>query len=141
LQEEFATEPGVPGVLSLPAGTAFRHFHCTTGATNEVARLKVETYTCNADGTGETLRRTDESGLISGTVNTEYGFDVSDANAYAMTITQRIVFKLYAARVSGPATCNLTIYFNGTTNVSFITTTIPVPIPYEPSTTLLLMGG
>lgn len=122
----FATEPGQPGVLELPAGTAFRHFHVTTGLALQVARLKVDLYRCEADGSGETLLRSGYSQDFAGTTIQEIIWNFSDGNAYVFTQSQRIVFKVYGARVSGPLTCDLTVYFDGNDNQSFIQTTISV---------------
>lgn len=124
----FATNPGVPNVLELPAGTAFRHFHVTTGADVQVARLKVDLYRCNSDGSGETLLRSGYSPDFFGTSIQELVWNFSDGNSYPFTLTQRIVLKLYLARVSGPATVNATVYFDGNNNASFIQSTISVGI-------------
>lgn len=124
LLASFATLPGAPDITSLPAGTAFRHFHVITGGIAEIARLKVELYRCNSDGSGETLLRTGYSSSFSGATIREIVWNFSDSSGYTFTTSQRIVFKVYGARVSGPANCNLTVYFDGNDNASYIQTTI-----------------
>ena len=88
----------------------------------------MEIYTCSATGTGETLRRTGYSGEFSGTAIQHVEFGIVDANSYAMLATDRLVVKVYAARVSGPATCNITVYFDGIEHGATIETTIIAPI-------------
>lgn len=123
----FATDPGVPGATLIPPGSAGRHFHVETGANNEIARLLVEVYTCLADGTSETLIRSGYSPSFYGATSQELLFSFEDATGYTITATQRIVYKVYAARVSGPATCNITVYFNGASRASYVTSTILSP--------------
>jgi hypothetical protein len=122
----FATNPGVPNVDSLPAGTAFRHFHVTTGADVQVARLKVDFYKCASDGSGETLLRSGYSPNFFGTTIQEIIWTYTDGNSYSFLLTDRIILKLYLARVSGPATVNATVYFDGNNNASFIQSTISI---------------
>ena len=123
----FATDPGVPGATLIPPGSAGRHFHVETGGNNEIARLLVEVYTCLADGTSETLIRSGYSPSFYGATSQELLFSFEDATGYTITATQRIVYKVYAARVSGPATCNITVYFNGASRASYVTSTILSP--------------
>ncbi|MEY4956500.1 MAG: hypothetical protein RL409_757 [Gemmatimonadota bacterium] len=119
----FISEPGSPGATSLPAGVAFRHFHCETGAVNQVASLKLELYTANSAGAGATLRRTAISPDFSNGIS-EIQWSNTDSSGYAMALTDRLIFKVYVARVGGPATCNITVYFNGTARNSYVQTTI-----------------
>lgn len=119
----FATELGQPNSLLLPAGVAFRHFHVTTGGSNQVGRLKVELYKRTAGGT-ETLLRTGYSPSFFGTTIQELVWNFTDSNGYALNLTDRLVFRIYTARVSGAVTCNVTVYFDGTANASYIQTTI-----------------
>ena len=124
----FATDPTIPGVTLLPHGVVSFHLHCATGAANEVARLKVEIYTCNSSGGSETLRGSSYSDNFwdaSQEVNT----DVTLSSGYALATTDRLVFKVSAARVSGPATCNITVYFNGATRPASVLTTIGALTP------------
>jgi len=123
----FATEPGVPGALLIPHGSAGRHFHVSTGATNQIARLLVEVYTCLADGTSETLIRSGYSPEFFGATPQELTFSFDDPAGYTITATQRIVYKVYAARVSGPASCVITVYFDGTDRAAYVTSTILTP--------------
>jgi hypothetical protein len=126
LLETFATNPGSPGVTAIPAGTATRHIYVSTGADNQLARLKIELYKCAFDGTGQVLLRTDYSPNFSGATIQDLIWNLSDSNNFAILATDRLIAKLYGARVSGPATCNLTVYFDGTTHTSFVQSTITV---------------
>lgn len=119
--EEFATPLGVPNITSLPSGTAIRHFHARVSA--GVARLKVELYKRTSGGT-ETLLRSGYSSNFSNTAIDEISWTFTDSSSHAMNATDRIVFKVFAARVSGPASINVTIYWEGSAEQSYITTTI-----------------
>jgi len=125
LIEEFATEPSEPSATSLPAGIATRVYHVNTGASNQVARVKTELYKCDADGSNETLLRSDYTENFSGSAVQELNHAALFPTAEVLTATQRLVFKLYGARVSGPGTCNLSVHFNDITELSFIRTTLP----------------
>ncbi len=122
--ESFATDPNVPGVVSIPAGAAFRHIHCSLGTGADQARLKLELYYCNSDGTGETLINSNYSQTFVGTTIQEVEWDIYDSVNYTITLTQRLTFKLYAARVGGPANITVTVYFDGINNASYAQTTI-----------------
>lgn len=123
----FATEPGEPGIILLPPGTALRHFHAATGASNQVATITVEIYTCASDGTSATLRRTDTTAAFSGAAVQEVLGAFTDPSGYTMLSTDRLLVKVYGSRVSGPATCNLDVYWNGTARAPFVTSTIMQP--------------
>jgi hypothetical protein len=109
------------GVTQLPEGTAYRHIHAKVNG--GAGRLKVELYTRTSGGT-ETLRRTGYSQSISNTSVGDIVWSFNDANGYAMDPTDRIVFKVYTARVSGPTTVTMTVYLDGVTHASYIVTTI-----------------
>ena len=120
----FATGLNIPNITSIPAGGAFRHIHSKVGGITETARYKVELYDCNFDGSGETLIRSSYSYNFSNNTIAEIDWDLYDANHYILTVTQRLVYKLYVARVSGPANITVTTYFDGTANASYIQSTI-----------------
>lgn len=123
LLASFATDPNIPGVTLLPHGTTSFHFHVATGASNQIGRLKVEIYTCASDGTSETLRGSGYSDSFFD-ASQETNTDVVIATSYTLATTDRIVYKLYGARVSGPATCNITVYNAGTTRQAYVRSTI-----------------
>jgi hypothetical protein len=118
----FATVVGQPGTLELPLGTATRFIYAKVSG--GVGRIKCELYKRTSGGT-ETLLRTGYSPDFSATVPTLIEWQFIDANAYALLADDRIVFKLYTARVSGGGgTVTITLYFNGTEHASSIETTI-----------------
>lgn len=121
----FATPIGDPSVTSIPAGIAARLVHAMTGATNQFGRLRLEVYRRTSGGV-ETLLRTDDSHTFGGALQ-EVNWSAIYATSTAFDITDRLVFRLYTARVSGPAVCAITCYFDGATNVSYAVTTIPAP--------------
>lgn len=123
LVEGFITEQGEPGTTLLPHGIAGRHFHVKTGASNQVGKIKIELWRRTPLGV-ETLLRSSESPSFSGTGIQELVWFQADDSGYQFNVEDRIVFKLYTARVSGPSNCTITIYFEGTENISYIITSI-----------------
>jgi hypothetical protein len=118
--EEFITDPGVPGVTDYPAGTAYRRFYAKTTAGS--ARLHFQVYVRNLAGV-ETLVRDELSSTFNNTSVGLVDWIVSAANAGTLAITDRLVAKLFAQRVSG-ATISVTVYFEGTLHNSHVQTTI-----------------
>ena len=119
----FITEAGVPNVESLPIGINLRQFFAVTGAANEVAAIILETWTCDADGSNQILHRSTTSPNISNVLMAITQTTVQPV-AVAMTPTQRLIYKMYGARVSGPSSFTITVYFNGSTHVSLIQSTL-----------------
>jgi len=124
LMNVFATNPNDPSVTDFPYGTAFRHFHVSTGASNAVAKLKIELYTCSATGSNETLIRSGYSNDFSGTTPQEMVWSYTATQSIAMSVTDRVIMKVYAVKVSGPTNIDVYVYYEGTDRASFIQTTI-----------------
>jgi len=120
----FITASGNPNTPLLPAGTYGRHFHVTTGASNQVARLRGELYKYAANGLETLLRTADSPDFSQGSENPLLTWNITDSASYALALTDRLLFKLYAARVSGPATCTISVYTQGVDRASYIVTTI-----------------
>lgn len=117
----FATDPGVPGAVDYPAGTAYRRIYArVSGGT---ARFHLRVYKRDAGGT-ETLVRDEFSDNFVDTVVVAQEWASTASAAGALLSTDRIVNKIYAQRVSGPTTITVTSYFEGTTHTSQIQTTI-----------------
>ena len=117
----FATEPGVPGVVDYPAGTAYRRIYASVNRGS--AQLHLQVYIRNGAGV-ETLIRDELSEVFIDTVVALQAWEATAAAAGAMTATDRIVNKLYARRVTGTAPVTVTTYFEGTAHTSQIQTTI-----------------
>jgi len=120
----FATEPNVPGVYAIPPGAAFRHVHGAVTTVGGFARYLIETYYCNANGTGETLVGSSYSDPTTDTSIDEVNWDLYNLTTVNILPTQRLVWKLYVARVSGPVNVSVTTYFEGLTHPSYVESTI-----------------
>jgi hypothetical protein len=119
--EEFATDAGVPGAVDYPAGTAYRRLYARTSAGE--ARLHLQIYVRTAAGV-ETLVRDEFSPAFINTTVALQAWMATPSTGGAMAITDRIVNKLYAQRVSGPASITVTVHFEGPATGSHVQTTI-----------------
>lgn len=126
LIKAFATPPGVPGVAEVPVGVSLRSITATTPATNQVARFLFETYACDTDGSNEVLIRSAYTDVFSNdNAPAELISSVVLISAVPLLVTQRLVFKIYGARVSGGGgTVNISAYFNGSDHSAWIQSTI-----------------
>lgn len=120
-REEFATLVGEPAAETIPSGMFYAHVHAATDATNAVAQLKVLVYSRTTGGT-ETLIATATSRTFSGTTPQELTFNATVLAPVAIAATDRLVFKVQTARVSGPTTVTTTLYFEGTDTAGFVIT-------------------
>jgi hypothetical protein len=123
LNEEFATQLGQPNVEVFPSGNIYCHIHAATGAANEIAQLKMELYSRTSGGT-ETLIGTATSGSFLGATPQELVFMTTNLSPVVLSATDRLVFKIYSARVSGPTTVTTTVYFEGADTAGFVLTPI-----------------
>ena len=114
----FATDPGSPASLSLAAGQYAYSFFGTTNSSTNRARLKYELYTCAADGSSETLRRTSTSDTFYSATVMHVDDNFLDQTGYTTAVTDRLVLKVSAARVSGDASFPVNVYFCGNNNAS-----------------------
>jgi len=121
----FATIVGEPAVTSLPVGIALRTIHGNVANNPEIGRYKLEFYQRSTGGT-ETLLRSGYSDPFGNISIDEITWTFVALSATTLNITDRLVFKLYTARVSGPTTVTVSSYFENQ-NPSFIRTTIPNP--------------
>ena len=117
----FATEPGVPGAVDYPAGTAQRHVYAMVQA--GTARLRMMIYKRNAAGV-ETLVRDEFSDNFTNQVPIAQDWIASASSAGSLLATDRLVMKLYGQRITGPTTVTITTYYEGASHTSHIQTTI-----------------
>jgi hypothetical protein len=120
--EEFATDPGVPGAVDYPAGTAYRRIyaHVNSGT----ARLHLRIYIRTAAGV-ETLVRDEVSPDFTDQTVALQEWVATALSGGAMAATDRIVNKISAQRVTGGGgTVTVTCHFEGSTTGSHIQTTI-----------------
>lgn len=120
----FVTDPGVPGAVDYPAGSAFRRIYANviTGTTN--ARFHVQVYKRTAAGV-ETLIRDEYSNPFSDNTVALQEWSATSSAAGALADTDRLVMKLYAQRYSGGGSGSQVVtYFEGSTHASQIQTTI-----------------
>jgi len=124
LLASFVSEPGIPGAYWLETGGMFRHIHTAVTTVGGFARLLIEMYYCDADGTNETLIGSSYSDPTTDTSVDEVNWDLYQLSRLALDPTKRLVWKLYAARVSGPANVSVTTYFEGATHQSYVGATV-----------------
>ena len=117
----FATNPGVPGAVDYPAGVAYRRIYANVD--NGSARFRIKVYIRSDDGT-ETLGRDEYSPEFSNTTVDLQEWAASPTNAGSILASDRIVCRIYAQRVTGQSTVNVTSYWEGSTHLSHIQTTI-----------------
>ena len=119
----FITDVGEPGVSSLPTGIAERLIHAyQDGNENCIAKLNFQLWKRGLTG-AETLLRNGYSENFSNQTKTELRWTVAYATAFSFLTTDRLVFKVYATRVSGPANFNVITSYEGA-DVSYVKTTI-----------------
>ena len=123
---QFMTEPGQPGVTSIPEGLARRRFVVLTAADNQYARLKVEMLICDENGDNERLVRSGYSNNFNNSEAAEISWTYSAATPETLELTDREIIRVYVARVAGPATATVTVYFEGANNAAHVQTTISV---------------
>ena len=119
----FATPAGEPGVTALPYGISELNLYAATNNAARFARLKLEIYKRTAGG-AETLVTSGYSSSFSNTTTAKITWTITEAYAYSMSTTDRLVFKLYTARVSGTSPVTVNVYFEGSSNASYLQTTI-----------------
>jgi len=117
----FATDPGVPGAVDLVAGSVSRRIYASSSG--GAARLHMRVYLRNAAGI-ETLLRDEFSNSFIDTTATAQIWTATLSDVGVLLPTDRLVLKLYAQRVTGPASFVVTVYFEGTAHASSIQTTI-----------------
>jgi hypothetical protein len=139
----FATEPGVPGAVDYPAGTAFRRVYANVQA--GTARLHFQVFKRTTAG-AETLVRDEYSDNFTNQVVLPQEWNATASAAGAISATDRIVVKLYGQRVTGPTTVTITSYYEGSAHVSLAQTTISAgaqgpPGPAGPAGVSVPPGG
>jgi hypothetical protein len=117
----FATDPGVPGAVDYPAGTAYRRIYAMVSGGS--ARLHLQVFKRDAAG-AETLIRDEYSPAFLDQTVQPQEWNATSPAAGAILATDRLVAKLYAQRVAGPTSITVTTYFEGTAHTSQIQTTI-----------------
>lgn len=117
----FATEPGSPGVVDYPAGTARRSIYAMVQA--GTARLHLQAYKRTTAGV-ETLVRDEFSENFTNQTVALQEWVASAAAAGTVGATDRLVIKLYGQRITGPTTVTVTTFYGGTSHNSHVQTTI-----------------
>jgi hypothetical protein len=122
LIEEFVTESEGIGVLAIPVGEFVYSVHVDTGSTNNVIKLWLDTFVRDLAG-NETLIRDNYSNTLGYATPTEITWNSTLSTPVVTNLTDRLVFKLYAERVSGSNNFNVTTYYEDD-----ITAYVKVPI-------------
>jgi hypothetical protein len=115
----FITKSGSPSVISIPAGLwTFGIYASVSSGTNTVLRGKI--YTCDSVGGNEILLGTSgDSSTLDGTP-TLYIFSLTTAET-PISITDRIIVRLYAEKPSG-GSITVTTYYDNNSRASYIRT-------------------
>ena len=126
LVDSYITNVGYPALTEIPPGLwRFRTYHnvsSNTGITTAVFKV----YNRTAGGT-ETLLFTATSGEMTGTTTTEYLTSYVQAAPYPVSLTDRIVVKVYGQTTSS-SNLNFRFVHDGTTHTSHIQT-VPESAP------------
>lgn len=118
----FATEPGVPGAVDYPPGTAVRRIYASVNV--GVARFHVQFYKRDLAGV-ETIVRDEYSPGFTGSTLAVVEWQSTSSLAGTLLATDRLVAKVYVQRYSGGGSgMNVTTYWEGTVNTSLVQTTI-----------------
>ena len=122
LVDSYITNVGYPALTESPPGLwRFRTYHnvsSNTGITTAVFKV----YNRTAGGT-ETLLFTATSGEMTGTTTTEYLTSYVQAYPYPVSLTDRIVVKVYGQTTSS-SNLNFRFVHDGTTHTSHIQTVL-----------------
>lgn len=122
----FASDAGTPGAVDFPAGRATRNIYASVSA--GTARLHLQIYKRDAAGV-ETLVRDEFSPNFTDLTATLQMWNATTTAAGTLAATDRLVLKLYAQRVAGSTSINVTTYYEGTLHTSSISTTIAAGAP------------
>ena len=124
LVAQFITEPGQPGAVDYPAGSAFRRLYAQVSPASTVCKFHLKVYKRTAAGV-ETLVRDEYSNGFSDQSVTPQQWSATSSAAGALAADDRLVLKLYALRFSGGGSgSQVTTYFEGSTHASQVQTTI-----------------
>ena len=118
---EYVTDPGSPGVTVYPAGTAYRRFFAKVSA--GTGRLHVRFYIRTVAGV-ETLVRDELSPSFTNQTPALVEWVASSPAGGAMSLTDRLVCRIHAQRVTGATNVTVTVYMEGAVNASHVQTTI-----------------
>ena len=119
----FITPSGDPNTTTLPPGTARRNFWVNTGSPDNLIQLRLVLLKRSKTGV-ETVLRAGSSPIFGSLFPGLLTWTYPDTTGYLLSLTDRIVFKLYAKRIAGAEDIPLIIYFNAHQHASNIQTTI-----------------
>jgi len=122
LVDSYITDVGYPALTEIPPGLwRFRTFHNVSSNTG-VTTAVIKVYNRTASGT-ETLLFTTTSGEITGTTTTEYLTSYVQATPYPVSLTDRLVVKVYGQTTSS-SSLDFRFVYDGTTHTSHIQTVL-----------------
>ena len=119
----FITPSGDPNTSTLPPGIARRNFWINTGSPDNLVQLRLALLKRSITGV-ETPLRSGSSPIFGTSLPGLLTWTYPDTMGYLLSLTDRIVFKLYAKRIGGVGNVPLVIYFNAHQHASNIQTTI-----------------
>lgn len=136
----FITDPGLPGAIDYPPGSAYRRLYGSVSG--GAARFRLQVYTRTTGGV-ETLARDETSNNFSDTVATLQEWLATPSTGGTLSATDRLVVKVSARRISGPTNVTVTLTSEGSAHASQIQTTISSgsSAPLAATPPLALSGG
>ena len=126
LIDPYATEPNALGIAQWPAGNWIFHIHSSVDSNTGDTRVRADVYSRTVGGVETLLFQATSPELVVGT--TDYQWSTVRPEYQLAAQTDRLVVKFYATTTSVAAR-TVRIYYQGSTQTSYVTTPIPSPLP------------
>src|SRR5271157_2007202 len=144
--QSFATDPGFPGIVFIPAGTYIWHIHAYRLSGNRAVTLYAVFREVTSTGTAVgTIGTQTESSTALGAAETEYSLAMADGNTYSLALlTSRIVIDIHAVFTGGSSNTTVRMYVGGTadSHISLPSNTVDSTsfVPYSGATADVALG-
>jgi hypothetical protein len=145
--QSFATDPGFPGIIFMPAGVYIWHIHAYRLSGNRAVTLYAVFREVSATGTAVgTIGTQTESTTALGAAENEWTLAMADGNTYSLaSLTSRIVIDVHAVFVGGSSNTTVRMYVGGTadSHISLPSNTVDSTsfVPYTGATADVALGA